>query len=306
MSASGDYSAERRKGVLGSSDAAAALGLNPWKTPVRLYLEKRGEIVPEDISTKPAVAIGVALEPIVAAAFQVETGKKLHRSTVEYVHSGDPRIVAHPDYLHLDDETPVSIVECKTHGFGDTFGSVPRQWSGGVPEHIRIQVLHQAAVCAFPAAYVAELCPVGFFTHAVEFTNAELMELFLAEREFLARIAEGRPPAPLNEDDVDLLLGQAKPRLNGNVAIATDDIVHLSARYLMAKDIANSADRTVDSLKAKIMQFMGGAQELRDGEKLLHTLKTQSRTSVDAKSLRDMMPDVYRDFSRTTEYRVFR
>ena len=37
----------RRKG-LGGSDAAAVAGLNPWKSPFAVWMEKTGQIEPED------------------------------------------------------------------------------------------------------------------------------------------------------------------------------------------------------------------------------------------------------------------
>ena len=53
---------ERQKGI-GGSDAGAAVGVNPYKSAFKLYLEKVGDQVPEDISNKPAVKRGVRLEP---------------------------------------------------------------------------------------------------------------------------------------------------------------------------------------------------------------------------------------------------
>ena len=46
---------EARKDGLGASDAAALLGLSPWKTNVQLWEEKCGLVIPEDIGDKPYV-----------------------------------------------------------------------------------------------------------------------------------------------------------------------------------------------------------------------------------------------------------
>ena len=47
-----------RKLGIGSSDAAVAVGLSPYKCPLSLWLEKTGRKEPEDISHKAAVAVG--------------------------------------------------------------------------------------------------------------------------------------------------------------------------------------------------------------------------------------------------------
>ena len=51
----------RAKGVT-ASEAAVILGRSPYKTPWRLWAERTGAAAPEDLSTKPAVQRGLALE----------------------------------------------------------------------------------------------------------------------------------------------------------------------------------------------------------------------------------------------------
>ena len=57
-----------RLGFLGGSDAAAALGLSPWKTPVELWLEKTGK-KPSEIPDNIPMAVGRALEDFVAKQY---------------------------------------------------------------------------------------------------------------------------------------------------------------------------------------------------------------------------------------------
>ena len=47
-----------RSTTIGGSDAAAILGLNPYKSPYALWAEKTGKVIPEDISQKEAVRLG--------------------------------------------------------------------------------------------------------------------------------------------------------------------------------------------------------------------------------------------------------
>lgn len=68
----------RNKGI-GGSDAGVIAGVNPWKSPFKLWLEKTGQAEPDDLSDNEAVLWGIKLEPIVAERFTEVTGKKVHR-----------------------------------------------------------------------------------------------------------------------------------------------------------------------------------------------------------------------------------
>jgi predicted phage-related endonuclease len=46
-----DWFKARKKGI-GGSDAAVVLGISPWKTPIRLWREKRNEVAEDDLIEK--------------------------------------------------------------------------------------------------------------------------------------------------------------------------------------------------------------------------------------------------------------
>src|SRR5690606_20076292 len=66
----------RRRGI-GGSDAAVIAGLDPFKSPVRLWMEKRGEI--EEEPAGEAAEWGLLLEPVIAREFERRTGKRVRR-----------------------------------------------------------------------------------------------------------------------------------------------------------------------------------------------------------------------------------
>jgi putative phage-type endonuclease len=63
---------QARKNTIGGSDASAVVGLNPYKSNVDLWLEKTGQIVPEDISDKPYVKFGTEAEPLMRELFKLD------------------------------------------------------------------------------------------------------------------------------------------------------------------------------------------------------------------------------------------
>ena len=60
---------------IGGSDAAIIAGLNRWKSPYQLWLEKTRQVEPEDISDNEYVYWGTVLEQLVADRFCELTGK---------------------------------------------------------------------------------------------------------------------------------------------------------------------------------------------------------------------------------------
>ncbi|NLY64522.1 MAG: YqaJ viral recombinase family protein, partial [Alcaligenaceae bacterium] len=74
---------EVRKHGIGSSDAAAAVGLNPYKSQLELWMEKTGRDAglpkPDPNDTSAPVYWGTLLEPIVAASYTQQTGRKVRK-----------------------------------------------------------------------------------------------------------------------------------------------------------------------------------------------------------------------------------
>ena len=100
---------ERRKGI-GGSDAAAVAGLNPWKSAAAVYLEKVGEVEPEELSSE-RIRVGHDLEDYVARRFCEATGKKVRRNNYMLHHDEYPFLLADVDREVVGEN---AILECKT------------------------------------------------------------------------------------------------------------------------------------------------------------------------------------------------
>ncbi|MBV8618867.1 MAG: YqaJ viral recombinase family protein, partial [Curvibacter sp.] len=144
-----------RKGGIGSSDAAAAVGLNPYQSQLELWMVKTGrdgalpQVDPKD-ETSP-MYWGTLLEPIVAAHYTKRTGHRVRRVNAVLQHPQYPWMRANIDREVLG-APEVQILECKTTGIHGV-----RLWRDGVPEYIQLQVQHQLAVTGKSAADVAVL-----------------------------------------------------------------------------------------------------------------------------------------------------
>ena len=63
---------EARTKYIGGSDVACIMGLNPWKNNVQLYREKKGIVMPDDISDNPLVIYGTKAEEHIRALFALD------------------------------------------------------------------------------------------------------------------------------------------------------------------------------------------------------------------------------------------
>ena len=138
-----DWLAARGRG-LGGSDAAAAVGMSPWMSPVELWKIKTGKSKQKDLSENAAVARGVSWEPILRDVF----AKTHPEFEIEY-HPYDILYQAEYEWIFstLDGEIAdeggrKGILEIKTASPRGKEGFA--EWANGhIPQHYYIQTLHQ-------------------------------------------------------------------------------------------------------------------------------------------------------------------
>ncbi|WP_438779365.1 YqaJ viral recombinase family protein [Enterococcus sp. DIV0240d] len=139
---------DRRKGI-GGSDVATILGLNKWKSPYQLWLEKTGQIDLEHTESEPAYW-GNVLEEVVAREFQERTGKKVRRRNQVFDHPLHPFLRANIDRDVVGEN---AILECKT---ANAF--LGKEWEGEeVPLSYLCQVQHYMNVLNKKYCYIAVL-----------------------------------------------------------------------------------------------------------------------------------------------------
>ena len=98
-------------GRIGGSMVGTACGLDPWKSPYRLWAEMTGLIEREDLSAREAIIVGTDLEDYVAERFCRLTGKKVHRENCIMTSDEAPHLFASIDRKVTGEE---SGLECKT------------------------------------------------------------------------------------------------------------------------------------------------------------------------------------------------
>lgn len=106
----------RRKGI-GGSDAAAVLGISPFRTGRDLYYDKLNIVTADDAENWVQLEVGTLLEPLVAKIFAHKTGYKIYRRPFMFWHPQYPWMLADLDYMvELSDGTS-AILEIKTTNY---------------------------------------------------------------------------------------------------------------------------------------------------------------------------------------------
>jgi putative phage-type endonuclease len=138
---------EHRKQFLGGSDASAVIGVNGWKSNVDLFLEKTGQVIPEDISDKPNVRFGIDAEPVIRELFKLTYPKY----KVEYIENNSwlndkyPfAAVSHDGWLTEIETGRKGIWECKTTEIVSSMSK--EQWAGRLPDNYYAQLIHSLMV----------------------------------------------------------------------------------------------------------------------------------------------------------------
>lgn len=143
-----EWLADRRKGI-GGSDVATILGLNKWKSPYQLWLEKTGQINLEESDSEPAYW-GNVLEEVVAREFCERTGKKVRRRNQVFEHEEYQFLRANIDRDVVGEN---ALLECKT---ANQF--LAKDWDGEeIPMSYLCQVQHYMNVLNREYAYIAVL-----------------------------------------------------------------------------------------------------------------------------------------------------
>ena len=281
-----------RKQGLGSSDAATALGLNPYQSPLALWLEKTQSesingIDPEDDSHP--TYWGNVLEPIVATHYSKRTGNKVRRVNAILQHPEHPFMLANLD-REVVGQADVQILECKTTGH---FGS--KAWKDGVPEYVLVQVMHQLAVTGKQAADVAVLIAgQDLQIHRVYRDEALIAQLIELEAQFWWHVENNIPPAADGSDSAAQALQALFQHDNGHILDLNYD-ADMNAVFDELVTIRNHLDdyKAKESLlKQRIQQTMAEHSHAQFRNGSVAWKKTADAKVLDSKTLSQEHPDL--------------
>ncbi len=294
-----EWLAVRKRGI-GSSDAAAAVGLSPYKSQLELWMEKTGRDAalpkadPHD-EESPAYW-GNILEPIVAAHYTKRSGNRVRRVNA---------ILQHPDpefswmLANIDREVigaeDVQILECKTAGINGA-----RLWKEGVPEYVQLQVMHQLAVTGKQAADVAVLLGGQHVEiHRIERDELLIARLMRLEQQFWQYVIDDTPPPADGSDSAEQALRCLFPEDSGKSLDFSQD-VQLSAAFAELKavrELLSAHEQREAELRQTLQQAMGEASRaIFDGGSITWK-KAKDSIGLDIKRLLQDHPELQQQYA---------
>lgn len=220
----------RRQGI-GGSDMGTILGLNSYKTPYELWLEKTGRVEPEDISGRWAVVRGNALESELRKRFRAAHPEMLvtDGTDKQFVSRGKPYLRASLDGILQKEDGSFGILEIKTAGNRRAGDWHDEDGNLRIPAYYLAQVQFYCLVtgwtwgCVYAA--IGDDEPVWIPFHA---DTEDMAAIDRAATDFWRFVADDVPPR-LTGGDVQ----KAYPEPDADIVDEStdDDLYGLLARY---------------------------------------------------------------------------
>lgn len=293
-----------RKSGIGGSDVAAILGYSKFKTALDVFLSKTTD-QPEQQGEH--LYWGHALEIPIAARFSQETGYPVFRKPETCRHPQHDWAIANADGLIFDNETHelVGILEIKTSSAFKT-----KEWSrdeydsDGIPIEYLAQVQWYLEIFNLEFAYLAVLIGGNHYRHYRIERDREIGANLIEQcsKFWHENVLKNIPPEPQTAADIVRLYpqdnGESK-EADTETLIAYNELKTLKAQIKVLEEQIAERENT---LKEKI----GSAAQMQHNGEKLFTWKTQTSNRFDSKAFAAAHPDLYKQFVKTSETRVFR
>lgn len=283
-----DWLATRKSG-LGGSDAAAAIGVSPYKSPFEVYAEKRGEREPDDLSDNERVKWGLRLEAVIAEAYAEETGRRVRRIN---------RVLRHPLHTFMLGNIDRDVVgeprglECKNVGYeaahfsDDAWGP---SGSDKVPMPYFIQCQHYMLVK--PDWQVVDLAALiagnELRIYPIARDEETINALLRLESAFWHNVTNGIPPSAHTMAEA-----QARWKAVARPIEANSDMIAEVTALRELSELKNGTEKRIDAVKVKIANFMQEQDTLTAAGIPILTYKEQTRAAhyVNESTFRVMRP----------------
>lgn len=319
-----DWLAYRRQGI-GGSDAAAVLGISPFRTAVDLYYDKLDRPIEDDGANWVAMEVGTLLEDLVARIFAKKTGLRVYQRKCMFQHPDYPWMLADLDYLVELPDGSTAILECKTTNY-----NARDKWEYNgkpiVPVYYEVQGRHYMAVMDLDRVYFCCLYGNNEDEAIIRHIDRDMdyeSELLFLEEDFWQNNVQVQVEPPYLENDGELILESLR-RLMGPSAKDAPPVLLTSpqsARVFRFLELqgekkrldaeSNRLKTEMDRMKALIVADMGSSRtavyEDASGSYTV-TFNPSYKESIVKDSLlrlKESHPDIYAEYVSISESRRF-
>lgn len=287
----------RGRGI-GGSDVSALMGLNEYKSPLTLWLEKTGRIDSKNLSDNESVQWGITLEPIIR--------KKFADKHPEYA-------VQIPEGTYCSDDYPweranldAELIDRKTGAFGvleiKTVGERRAEdWRDGPPDYYQTQVIHYLNVTGYTFAWFAVLIG-GQRYREFRFNpdNDDREAVRNAVKQFWGMVQRDQMPKLVGKRDEGQALTDYFGDGNGEY-VQNIDASELVERYQAICADIKALESEKNHVSNQIKEMIGEARGLATDIYRV-TWSRVERTTTDMKKLAADNPELLQEYQQTKTY----
>lgn len=293
-----DWLEYRRQGI-GGSDASVVCGINRYKSPVELWMDKTNQLPYEEAGE--AAYWGTQLEGLVRTEFSKRTGLEV-QVVKQLLQSEDhPFMQANLDGICEHPEHGTCIFEAKTAS-----AYKADEWDETIPDEYLLQIQHYMAVTGYQGTYIAVLIGGNTFRWKYVERDEELISMLIElEAKFWKHVEDVTPP-PMDGSDASakFLAG----RFPNSVANSRIDLPESATKLLIQYDEACEKLEYLTEQKQRaenLLKEMMGENEVGTAGDRVITWKSISQERLDSKTFKAEHPKLYQRYANKTSYRRF-
>ena len=314
-----------RKEGIGGSDAASVLGLNPYKSSMRVYMDKistnhvgnklkdiyedesirdiyKHESIKDKLEIDKEVnykmELGNKLKNFIANEFVLKTGKKVRSINGILKNDKYPFALANIDRAVIGEK---AFLECKI-----TNSYSKKLWQKEVPIYYKIQCYHYMAITGATHCYIAAL--IGneeLVIHKIDRNEELINEIMNLEKMFWDKCILGEElPSPDGSEDYSKVL-QVLYKDSIDEELILFEKGDLLKRYDDVREFVKNLDMERKAIEQYLQMQMKDYEVAYLGDRKI-TWKKQVRNTIDTKKLKQDHPEIANKYMKTTTSRVFR
>ncbi len=278
---------DTRRATLGGSTIAAAVGIDPFCSPIRLWLDLTQGREREETE---AMRLGKRLEPVIFEELN-ERGYTCTRGAPTLYDPERPWLVGHPDGYGEGDV----IVEAKATGRAS---ELPHPW-----HEAQVQTyMHLADV---DHSIIAQLAGLTLTVWEVDRRQHLIDVLLRLAEEFIGYVRSGEQPPPAgHRDDRAALLALWPDATPGKKVRETKEVRDARRELSALLEREKAWKARVEHLRAVVTDHMGDADTLVSShDETVATWRNTTSRRLDTAALKTRRPDVYDLYSTETTTR---
>ena len=288
----------RKKGI-GGSDASVVCGINRYKSPVELWMEKTNQLPYQEAGE--AAYWGTQLEDLVRNEFTKRTGIKV-KQTYQLLQSEEyPFMFANLDGECIHPTYGKCVFEAKTAS-----AYKAGEWDDSIPDEYILQVQHYMAVTGYKGTYIAVLIGGNTFRWKFIERDEEIISMLIKlEKDFWQYVQECIPPALDGSEASAKFISERFPNsLPKSEIKLPDSAASLIEQYEAASENIHQYTEQKQEAENKLKQMIGDHEIGTVGERVI-TWKSMSSERLDSKTLKAEHPILYKKYANKTSYRRF-